>query len=206
MSSSLNHFIPPSFIFFRWSQVSTEKRLTNGNMISRDSTGKGDSVPCLIFTMWSHTVQSYYEVTVAINNQSRVHSLMKRRWKWQFTCMWDTIRVVALALCWCSCFFFNIYNVKLESWQHGKECSGTEISVQTRRLSGASDHFRGTEWRYALMTHHRVGGLQRNLLMGLCRAASRLNGWYCICAPPMGVLNGGQACLTPTWVVFVYRF
>lgn len=109
MSSSLNHFIPPSFIFFRWSQVSTEKRLTNGNMISRDSTGKGDSVPCLIFTMWSHTVQSYYEVTVAINNQSRVHSLMKRRWKWQFTCMWDTIRVVALALCRCSCFFLYIY-------------------------------------------------------------------------------------------------
>lgn len=59
------------------------------------------------------------------------------------------------------------------------------------------------------MAHHRVGGLQSNLLMGLWGAASRLNEWYCIRAPlwvAVGVLNGGQTCLTPTWVVFFYRF
>lgn len=62
MSPPLNHFLCPSFIFFRWSQMSTRKKLTNGNMISRDSTGKDDSL--LLFGLHSeecsHTVQSYY--------------------------------------------------------------------------------------------------------------------------------------------------
>lgn len=40
----MNHLMSPYFIFFRCSQVSTNKRLTNGNAILKDSTGSDDSV------------------------------------------------------------------------------------------------------------------------------------------------------------------
>lgn len=83
---------------------------------------------------------------------------------------------------WCFCpLFFCI--VKLKSWQRGEECTGTEISVQTRLASGASasDHFRGAERRYAFMTHRGVGGLQRNPLTGMCTAAGLLDVRTCRC-------------------------
>lgn len=140
----------------------------------------------LQWNTWSHAVQSSYahwqslQTTgaVTLSYQTGVEAVVvcvrwAGRWRWLF---------VFLLLC-NSSHDSTMKNAVAQRY-HFKHCFP----------------FSGSEWRYALMTHRGVGGFQSNLLIGLCRAASRLIDWYCIRAPlrvDMGVLRWRSNMLDP---------